>query len=205
MTTGQTTGENEENGADAKSAGRLFLAVPVDDRTRDRLAQFLAPIALPGRRVPPDKWHLTLRFLGDTSHERLQRLRDQLHAASLGSSFEMAFDGLGAFPRPVRASVLWLGISEGAHQLGTLAAVVEVVVRRAGFAAKSRPFASHLTLSRLQPPRDIRATIEAVPAFREIMAVNDVILLRSHLGRGPSRYEVVDTFTLSAGEAGGSA
>jgi 2'-5' RNA ligase len=193
--TDQTSPSNQEKGA-----GRLFLGIPLADELTGALAQHLAPAALPGRLVPPDKWHLTLRFLGDTSHETLHRLHEALRATSFGPRFEIVFDRLGAFPRPARASVLWLGVGHGAEMLTALAKSIESAVRQAGFAAESRAFASHLTVSRLQSPRDVRPVIEAVPAFRERMQVNDVILFRSHLGRGPSRYEVVERFALSSTE-----
>jgi RNA 2',3'-cyclic 3'-phosphodiesterase len=197
MTAGQTSGPNDDKDAGSHSAGRLFIGIPVDQRVREGLEQFLAPVEIPGRRVPPDKWHLTLRFLGDTSQDALHRLCGRLRATAFGASFEIAFDALGAFPRPARASVLWLGVSDGADRLVALAAKCEAAVRHAGFAAESRSFSSHLTLSRLQPPRDVRPLVESVPAFRERMAVNDVTLFRSHLGRGPTGYEVVETFSLS--------
>ena len=197
MTAGQTSGPIDDKDAGPKGAGRLFIGIPVDGRVREALEGFLAPVRLPGRLVPPDKWHLTLRFLGDTSQATLQRLRERLRATAFGSSFEIAFDALGAFPRPARASVLWLGVSEGADRLAALASIVEAAVRNAGFAAESRPFSSHLTLSRLQPPRDVRPLIDSVPAFGERMRVAEVTLFRSHLGRGPSRYEVVDQYSLS--------
>jgi len=43
---------------------RLFIAVPLTEQARDKIAAALPP--LPGRRVPPQNWHFTLRFLGDT-------------------------------------------------------------------------------------------------------------------------------------------
>lgn len=200
MTAGIPKPDRTTNGA-----VRLFIGIPLAAALRAELVRFLAPVPLPGRLVPPDKWHLTLRFLGDTSQDQLSRLREVLRTAPLPASFDIAFGTLGAFPRPARASVLWLGTSSGLEKLNELARMVEAAVQRAGFAAETRPFASHLTLSRLQPPRDVRDIIAAVEPFQRRMHVSDIVLFRSHLGRGPSRYEAVDTFSLSTSEAGTSA
>ena len=178
-------------------AGRLFLAVPLTDSLRSSLAsevQRLGP--LPGRPVPPESWHLTLRFLGDTSAAALARLRDELKRAPLGHPFSIRFGGYGAFPRTSRATVLWVGVAEGLEPLRAVAEAVEAAVRRVGFPAEGRPFKAHLTLSRIREPADLRAPLERLPEFREPMPVEEVVLFRSHLGGGPARYEPVERFAL---------
>lgn len=178
-------------------AGRLFLAVPLTESVRAALsseARRAGP--LPGRPVLPESWHLTLRFLGDTPADSLDRLRDELKVAPLDPPFSIRFGAYGAFPRANRAAVLWLGVDEGLEPLQTLAAEVEMAVRRAGFPAEGRPFKAHLTLSRLRPPEDVRPVLERLPAFGKSMPVEEVVLFRSHLGRGPARYEPLERFTL---------
>ena len=182
-----------------QSAGRLFLAIPLTENARSALRLHLQHEALPGRVVPSEKWHLTLRFLGDTSHDRLARLQETLRAEPLGHATDITFGGLGAFPRAARASVLWIGVTDGAPALQSIAARVEAAVQRAGFAPETRAFAPHLTLSRLQPPRDVGALVERVPPLDIRMTVDAVVLVSSHLGRGPSRYEDVGRFELVSG------
>jgi 2'-5' RNA ligase len=178
-------------------AGRLFLGIPLTDNALSALRLHLQNEALPGRVVPPEKWHLTLRFLGDTEQGAFDRLGASLRASSLGAQADILFGGLGAFPRAARASVLWVGVAEGGAALQAIAATVEAAVQRAGFPAETRPFAPHLTLSRLQPPRDVRPLVERVPSFDVRMTVDTVVLMRSHLGRGPSRYEEVERYALA--------
>ena len=76
------------------------------------------------------------------------------------------------------------------------AAAVEEAVEAAGFAPEDRPFRSHMTLSRLRPDQDVTAVLEAVPPVGLAMAVDRVVLYRSHLGRGGPRYERVESFLL---------
>lgn len=187
------------SGADG-GAGRLFLAVGLAEEARRELDAYLRSAVggrgLPGRPVRHENWHLTLRFLGDTGGEEAARLRAELRRAELGSSFRMCFGALGAFPSARRASVLWVGVDEGAAELTALAATVEEASVRAGRAAEPRPFRAHLTLSRIRPPVDVSALVGVAPAG-VAMEVDAVALYRSHLGGGPPRYEVVEHFPLT--------
>lgn len=179
--------------------GRLFLGVPLTEEARGALEAHLRPHcgSLPGRQVPSVNWHLTLRFLGDTSPALRESVADELRGAPLGAAFPLGFAGLGAFPRPARATVLWLAVGEGAAPLRALAAEVEAAARRAGFPAEERPFAPHLTLARVQPPRDLRELLSRTPPFPGRMPVDAVVLFRSRLGGGPPRYEALERFPLT--------
>ncbi|HEX8363434.1 MAG TPA: RNA 2',3'-cyclic phosphodiesterase [Longimicrobium sp.] len=180
--------------------GRLFLGVPLDEELRSALAEHLRrafPGGIPGRAVVPANWHLTLRFLGDTDAEQHRLLVEALEEAPLGPAFSLELGGLGAFPRARRAGVLWVGVDEGAAELKRVAALAEDAARRAGFPAERKPFSPHLTVSRLNPPRDLEETVAAAPPFGGRMAVGEVVLFRSHLGAGPPRYEAIRRFDLT--------
>jgi len=173
---------------------RLFIAVPLTEQARDKIAAALPP--LPGRRVPPQNWHFTLRFLGDTERERRDQLVLSLRRIRFGRSFSIRFDGLGAFPRAKRARIIWLGVTDGARELVSLAEAIESALRHSGFPAEERPFKPHLTLSRVEPPRTVVDLLGAQPALDVIMPVKEITLVRSSLGAGPAKYEVVEKFLL---------
>jgi len=175
-------------------AGRLFIGIPFPAELRDALQRHLHATfgeRMPGRAVVPANWHLTLRFLGDTGAARLHALEDELRQVDPGPRFELSLDRLGAFPRPARATVLWIGVGEGEAPLRALAAKVEAAAVRAGYAPEPKPYSPHLTLSRLHPPADLRSAIGAAPPFGGRMMVDGFVLFRSHLGGGPPRYERV--------------
>lgn len=184
----------------SSGSARLFLGVPVPAPAREALRSSLraglGDGPLPGRPVPPANWHLTLRFLGQVEAEARDRLLRELSRADLGSAFALELGGLGAFPRPARAGVLWAGVRDGAEPLRELAARVEEVVESAGFARETRAFSPHLTLARVHPPRDVRETIARGEAVTARFAVEEAILYRSHLGGGPPRYEAEARFPL---------
>ncbi len=186
--------------AASEGMGRLFLAVPLSDATRTALYAYVRNAArgrpLPGRTVPLDNWHLTLRFLGDTERPAHDRLLSELGAADLGPAFDITFDGLGAFPNLAQARVLWVGVDGGRRSLARLAEAVEQCCVRAGFPADTRGFGAHLTLSRLKPPADVSRLVAVSPASEVADRVGHVVLFRSHLGHGPVHYEVLRAFEL---------
>jgi len=167
----------------------------VPEATQREIASQL-PSPIPGRPVVADKWHFTLRFLGATDAGARARLSEALAAAPLGNPFDIGFSGLGAFPSAGRARVLWVGVKSGKEELEGLARKVEEALKAVGFAPEPRPFKAHLTLSRIQPASSVRMTIARGRDVRGSMRVDSVILFRSHLGRGGSRYEIVERFPL---------
>lgn len=183
----------------AEKAARLFVGIPIEARLRAELEAYLAaafPDGVPGRAVPPANWHLTLRFLGATDAERHRRIAGELRRIAL-PPFGLAFTSLGAFPKPARATVLWVGVDDGGSETRALAASIEAAAVRAGFAPEPKPYSPHLTLSRLREPADLRRTIERTPAFGGRMAVDAFVLFRSHLGGGPPRYEALERYPLA--------
>jgi 2'-5' RNA ligase len=178
----------------SESLERLFIAVPLTEQARGKIAAVLPP--LPGRRVPPQNWHFTLRFLGDTETDRRDHLIGILRRTRLGKNFSIRFDGLGAFPRARRARIIWLGVTDGMRALVSLAEAVEAAVRRADFPVEKRPFKPHLTLSRVEPPRAVNDVLASQPELDVAMPVTEITLVRSSLGAGPAKYETVEKFLL---------
>lgn len=180
-------------------AGRLFIGVPLTEEARRAIDAHLRaalPDGVPGRAVPVASWHLTLRFLGATRVDQLATIVRHLQAAQLGGAFDVGFGGLGAFSRPRSARVLWIGLTEGVERMQGLARVAEDAARIAGFPAEEKGFKPHLTLSRIQPPRDVTGAIQRVPPLGLRMPVREVVVFRSHLGGGPARYEAIERIAL---------
>ncbi len=184
---------------------RLFVAVPLDAPTRQAIERHLAHLArlgpLPGRLVPPDNWHVTLRFLGDVNARGEAALVRALDDAAWPAAFAMTFGRLGAFSTAARARVLWLGVDEGAVALARLAALADGAAASAGLGSDGR-VAAHLTLSRLRPgtPGDVRRLVDAAAAARIATTVTEVVLYESELGGGPARYAVRHRVALPAAE-----
>ncbi len=133
---------------------RAFIAVEIPTGIQDAITQSTASLknALPKplvRWVAPQNVHLTLKFLGDVSPTNLEQLAEALkvETASHGM-FSISVGGLGAFPSPRRARVIWIGL-EAPPALEALRRGVEAAAAQLGYAPEERPFSPHLTIGRV--------------------------------------------------------
>jgi 2'-5' RNA ligase len=103
--------------------------------------------------------HLTLRFLGWTTRERLSCLDPYLSSATKECPpLDATVSSLGIFPptEVEKARVLWAGIT--IPRAGkTLQAACERAAVECGFPPERRVFQPHLTLGRFKTPSRIRA------------------------------------------------
>jgi RNA 2',3'-cyclic 3'-phosphodiesterase len=199
---------------DPPGTSRLFVAVPVEGSVRAAVGELMARLAGPTasieeRAAGQPRWvrveglHLTLRFLGATPDVRQVELAAAVEAAALGeSAFTVALSGGGAFPNERYPRVLWLGIAEGAPRLQSLALRLNTALAGLGWTSDDRPLQAHLTLARTDgvPGADdaARRLIDAARDLRLTWTADRLVLYKSVLGRGPTRYEVVAEAQLAA-------
>ena len=173
---------------------RLFLGVPLGEEVRSMLAQHLHEHQIPGRAVPPDNWHLTVRFLGNLDQVAMERLIASLDEADLGQPFDIALGDLGAFPRPAKASVVWVALASGSERLAELNEIAEEASQAVGLAPEERPFAPHLTLSRIRPELDVRSALASYRRMPFQWTARDLVLFESRSGRGGAVYQALERF-----------
>ncbi len=189
---------------DRPRALRLFVGVRVSLATVRALDEAVQ-VMRRGRQglqwIAPASYHITIKFLGWTRPEVAFALRDRMAAAVAGQrAFELDTLGLGAFPSPDRARVLWAGVDpRGAARLAELAGIIERAAEQLGFAREQRPFHPHVTLARLKERGDVRQVISACPeqVFRSSW-VDSVILFESHMKSKGSEYEEKARWPLEA-------
>ena len=178
-----------------ETVGRVFAAVPLPAETRLALVERLAGVDIPGKRVPPENWHLSLRFLGSIDGVTYERFLHGLEDAQEVSPFQVEIDGIEGFPRANKASVVWVGVTKGREGLADLNAIAETAAETAGLDAEERPFRPHLTLARVRPPEDVRDLADHSLQFS--WAVGEIVVYQSHLGKGGARYEPLESFALN--------
>ncbi|MGI8518209.1 MAG: RNA 2',3'-cyclic phosphodiesterase [Acidimicrobiia bacterium] len=161
---------------------RLFLGVPVPLEAGAALAATLP--RLPGRPVPSGNLHLTIRFLGDVDKVTRDRLSAALDESDLSGGFEVVLGEMGAFPRPAKASVLWIAIAHGRRELIALNGVVEEACDLAGLEPEDRPYSPHLTISRIRPEVDVRPLLLSYRPEPIKWKATELILYETRLDRG---------------------
>lgn len=176
---------------------RVFCAVELPGEVREEAAAHAARL----RRDFPDAragWarpaglHITLKFLGEVGAARVRELSRTAGAAAEGfGPFRLSVEEAGTFPPRGAARVLWLGVRDESGSLTRLQSRLEEECGTAGFAREPRAFKPHLTLARVRAPRDAHALSEAHRRSTfgpHAFHVTDLVVMRSELGPGGSRY-----------------
>ncbi|MCU1463066.1 MAG: 2-5 ligase [Acidimicrobiales bacterium] len=179
---------------------RLFVAVWPPAEAVDAVAKVDRPAVDGLRWTTPDQWHVTMRFLGNVDDPApvVASLRDRVRPlAPVGVRMGPS---LGRFGRRV-LHVPVSGLESAAAAVAaavTDAAVVSPDVGR----DDDRPFHGHLTLARARDRGgvDLRP-FDGVVCGPVDWTVDEVTLVRSHLGRGGARYEIVDAVRMAGSEA----
>lgn len=187
---------------------RAFIAVDLSPQILEKIARVSAQLQeqgknLPVRWVPIDNIHLTLKFLGNVSLTNLDFLKNSL--SELVGRFqpcEIGVRGIGAFPKPQRPRVVWIGL-EVPPELVTLQRSIEQETVRLGYPREDRGFSPHLTIGRVkqnastQEMRSLTTLIEGTKVgFLGTMRINDVHLYRSDLKPGGAVYTRIFTAPL---------
>ncbi len=176
---------------------RCFVAAPIGDSLRLALADVVEGRKDEGLRwTEPANWHLTVAFLGPTDPARVASIEAVMgKVASAHRPMHLRTGGLGAFPSPGRARVLWYGIEDPRGELAALARDLhlELGVEVAG------PYRPHLTLARARrQPVNLASFLSDASAPEGELVLDRLNLMRSHLGGGSPRYGVVGTASLRA-------
>ena len=173
---------------------RLFFALWPDDALRDRIAATTAELigehAPGGRPLKPERYHVTLQFLGDFQ-PLPPRLRDDALAAAAtvrAPAFELPLDCVGSFRG---ANVWWLGSHATPAGLRTLwDALGHALAQRRVPVKTNGGFVPHLTVQ-----RDVRRHIASTPVAPALSwPVREFVLVDSRPGRP---YELLGRWPLA--------
>ena len=143
-----------------------------------------------------------MKFLGGVEATRLDAIAEALKGAAVRCRpFELSVSGLGAFPTPARARVLWAGIEAGAAEATALARHVDDALVPLGFEREARAFSAHVTLGRVRTPRSNPQVAPALTGARDFgrQRVEQLALMRSELSPRGARYTELAITPLSTG------
>ena len=183
---------------------RAFIAIPISPEVREEIASLQAQLIASDSAVKweaHEKFHITLKFLGDTDAAQLNALANALKK-SIGSSpsFEMAYISLGGFPNADRPRVVWIGAKENEH-IHYLQQQVEQACVSLGFAKEDHPFHAHITLGRVKGNRNLdrlTARLKSI-TFQPLMArCTEVRIMRSELKPTGSVHTLLNSIPLAS-------
>jgi len=184
---------------------RSFVAIEIDPKVRRRLAEAQRKIRYVNAKigwVAPQNFHLTLKFLGETTEDQRDAVQSVLQtAAQEFEPIEMEMRGLGQFPR-----VIWAGMLGEIKGLARMARRLDDELAKLGFAREAREFKAHLTLGRIKRIGDREGLTKAIASFRDetfgAVRVDAVHLFQSTLTPNGSIYTKLFTVPLKGADHG---
>ena len=177
---------------------RLFVALDLPWHLRQRVAALVGG-GIPGARwVPPENYHMTLRFIGEAPAHRAEEI-DLALAGLRARGFSLTLAGLGTFAKGGRSTALWVGVERN-PQLDHLQNKIETALQRIGWEPERRRFQPHVTLARLDNVAEgkLASFVQAHNLFRaEPVPVEHFTLFSSQLGKEASVYTAEVEYTLA--------
>jgi 2'-5' RNA ligase len=168
---------------------RTFIAIEVPDETRKEMIE--AQRRLKGSGVEaswlrPEGIHLTLKFLGEVPETRITEIMNGIrNSVQEIAPFRLGIGGIGTFPGPKNARVVWIGLSGDTETLKRLQAGVEDAMARLGLKRDDRPFTPHLTIGRIRYIRSRDRWLKTLEEIRDVKLpgfdVTSIRLMKSEL------------------------
>ena len=184
---------------------RVFCAVELSDNLRSQLRNHIECL----REAVPEaaaSWtrveniHLTLKFFGNVEVDRISAISDAAsRAVKESAAFRIVVGETGVFPKPSRAQVLWIGVSDPSGQLSSLQKKLEDECAKKGFEKEDRAYRPHLTIARLRKPEGARrlADTHLQMKFDPVeIELNELVVFRSELSSKGSRYTPISQHKL---------
>lgn len=178
---------------------RLFFAIELNDEIRKNLAaareQFAKNIKSKAVRwIPLENLHLTARFIGECSTEKIPLLVEQAQKALEKSpAFSLQLSELELFPAKSHPRVLSVAI-KACPKLFQCIDLLEQAVVDAGFPAESRAYRPHLSIARFTHKPQLEA--ELLPVLENSLLVDHLVLFNSKQEKGKRVYEPIQIFNL---------
>jgi len=183
---------------------RAFIALPIPSDVKEEFAAIQTQLRESHADVKwdtPEKFHITLKFLGDIEAAQAISIAGELQN-SIGSlsGFEVSYDSLGAFPNPIKPRVVWIGTQQNEHVV-ELQERVERVCESFGFAKEDRPFHSHVTLGRVRGGQNLNrltARLNSITFQPLIARCTEIRIMRSELKPAGSVYTLLNSIPLAS-------
>lgn len=177
---------------------RLFVGLKVPVSAHPAIEEASKPLvdALGVRMMPPENWHLTLRFIGEVEEGKVKEIEDALSAVRF-SPFEILLMGSGAFPSEHSPNAIWIG----GKSPGCVDLVTKIAEALAFLKLPHERFTIHLTVARA--PKRIADIEDFLNKHKEgtvcSFTADRFQLMKSKLTPVGAVYEVIKEFKAQQG------
>lgn len=183
---------------------RSFLAILLPEELKKRIYKSLAPLrrlSLDVKWVEEENYHLTLKFFGSLTAEKIRRVSELLpHLAAKTPPFHLQCGGLIVFPNRRRPRVICLSLEGDLQLLHALQSKIDAQLADAGFPREKKRFHPHITLGRLRSLRNSHALFKMMSDGGELVEngfeVDKFFLMASQLTPQGPHYTPLASFLL---------
>lgn len=181
---------------------RSFVAIDITSNLKNKFSEIQKELALLSQDV---KWveeknqHLTLKFLGEITKDKVENVKKCLFEISQTTiPFEIFFSGIGYFPDKKHPKVIWIGVGEKDNNFIRLVEKIEDKFLKIGFEKENRQFKPHLTIGRVRSQKSIDILLRNISKYHQVyfgkMKVNEIYLMKSTLTPVGPIYDVIEKF-----------
>jgi 2'-5' RNA ligase len=180
---------------------RLFIAIEIPEDVRDDIYNLTAGMFKDKKYVkvvPVSNIHLTLKFLGDTDINEIDRIKSAIKGtAGQFEKFNYKISGsINAFPEYQNARVVFVEIESGGEQICKIYNELENNLSRIKIEREKRKFSPHITVARLKNRENLKELInKQEKKINRTLSCNGLTLFESQLKPEGARYIVLDKFS----------
>lgn len=136
---------------------RTFIALEIRNESVienvNRIQSKIKEKGVDASYVDAHSLHFTVRFLGETSDEMIERVKTALSAVK-ARKVKVQYRGIGVFPGLHRINVIWLGVENSCKdELRAIADEVNKAILTFGFQSRGT-FQPHATIARIKSGRN---------------------------------------------------
>ncbi|MFD2046378.1 RNA 2',3'-cyclic phosphodiesterase [Ornithinibacillus salinisoli] len=182
------------------SISHYFIAVPLPNELKEKLAEWQKVLK---KHVTYKQWphvedlHITLKFLGAVSEEKLKKVTMELKSMETLSPFQLNVHSIGSFGNPQKPRVLWAGV-DTTEDIKDLQQKVANCAEKCGFSMENRPYRPHITLAKKWDGTG-KFNLDEIRQYfigeKYIFEVNKIILYQIFPSNTP-KYKAMNTFQL---------
>jgi len=180
---------------------RVFIAIKIDmNQTIIRFVNDVRKSDAGVKLVESENMHITLKFLGDTKVESIEKIKAIIKRSCLElKPFIMKFRGVGVFPNQHYLKVVWIGIHD-AQQLIPFIKTIDDRLHQLGFKREKRDFSPHLTIGRVRTAKNKQKLLQIIQEYQETIFgeqhIETIQLMKSDLTPKGPIYTTLEKFPL---------
>lgn len=162
---------------------RLFIAIRCDRGIEKEIVPIMKKLKISAgqkelemRWTPPENFHVTVVFIGESSKEEIPLIEEKMRqVAAHHAPLTLKIAGIGAFPTDQSSRVIWLGVQNSKNLRRLQAELAQEITNR-----DHQEFSPHLTIGRLRNPHSTKDLIS--PFVRKSIGkvqVSEIVLYES--------------------------